>query len=484
MDGGWRYRLVSVLGAGTLAFLAVAVANNPLVQTGYRLLPVIGHLPFDPPGAVEFAIEAGTTVVVVVGALFPLYKPRPRRILDVAMLSTQRTLVALFTLAGIGYFDYTYRLPRATMVVAGAILVVAIPAWFVTIRRRPGDGDRTVLVGDDPVAMDKVLGEIDGAVLGYVSPPTGYEMQTESESDPVSVADGGQVRPRTIDDLGFLGGFSRLDDVLIDYDVDTAVLAFRHADRGEFFGALDTCYEHGVTAKVHRDHADRVLTGEDVAEKLVRIDLEPWDWQDYAIKRLFDVVFAGCGLLVLSPVMVMIAVAIKLDSPDPVLYSQERTAEFGETFTVYKFRSMISGAEAETGAKLSTEDAGGVDPRVTRVGRVLRATHLDEIPQLWSILVGDMSVVGPRPERPALDADIEQGVVDWRRRWFVKPGLTGLAQINDVTGVEPSEKLKYDLQYIRQQSVWFDVKIVIRQVWKVFDDFVHLLKRGILDRVR
>jgi len=477
MDGGWRYRLVSVLGAGTLAFLAVAVANNPLVQTGYRLLPVIGHLPFDPPGAVEFAIEAGTTVVVVVGALFPLYKPRPRRILDVAMLSTQRTLVALFTLAGIGYFDYTYRLPRATMVVAGAILVVAIPAWFVTIRRRPGDGDRTVLVGDDPVAMDKVLGEIDGAVLGYVSPPTGYEMQTESESDPVSVADGGQVRPRTIDDLGFLGGFSRLDDVLIDYDVDTAVLAFRHADRGEFFGALDTCYEHGVTAKVHRDHADRVLTGEDVGEKLVRIDLEPWDWQDYVLKRAFDVAFAAGTLLFMSPLLAIIGLAIKLQDGGPILYRQERTAEFGQMFTIYKFRSMTPDDE-------DTSPDSEEDYRVTRVGRVLRKTHLDEIPQLWTILTGKMSVVGPRAVWTEEEIHLEEETAAWRKRWFIKPGLTGVAQINDATSTDAKAKLRYDLEYIRRQSFWFDLRIVIRQVWKVFDDFVHLLKRGILDRVR
>ncbi|KPN29350.1 putative UDP-glucose lipid carrier transferase [Halolamina pelagica] len=104
---------------------------------------------------------------------------------------------------------------------------------------------------------------------------------------------------------------------------------------------------------------------------------------------------------------------------------------------------------------------------MTRVGRLLRQTHLDEIPQLWAVLKGDMSAVGPRPERPELDSDIETGVVDWQKRWFVKPGLTGLAQVNDVTGAEPEMKLRYDLQYVKQQSFTFDMKLVIRQVWKV-----------------
>src|SRR5699024_7652054 len=157
-------------------------------------------------------------------------------------------------------------------------------------------------------------------------------------------------------------------------------------------------------------------------------------------KRLFDIGFALSALIVLSPIIVLIGGAIKLNDGGPLLYSQERTAEFGDTFPIFKFRSMVPNAEAKTGAKLSEEDVGGIDPRVTRIGRVLRKTHLDEIPQLWSILAGDMSVVGPRPERPELDDDIESNLLKWRRRWFVKPGLTGLAQVNNATGHDPERK--------------------------------------------
>jgi lipopolysaccharide/colanic/teichoic acid biosynthesis glycosyltransferase len=177
----------------------------------------------------------------------------------------------------------------------------------------------------------------------------------------------------------------------------------------------------------------------------------------------------------------VIAIAIKLDSRGPIFYSQTRTAAFGETFRVYKFRSMVTDAEADTGAKLSEEDTGKGDPRVTRVGKVLRRTHLDEIPQLWSILVNDMSVVGPRPERPELDNDIETNVDKWRRRWFVKPGLTGMAQINGATGHQPAQKIQYDIQYIRQQSFSFDLKIVVRQLYTVLVD-VGTLLGGMLRR--
>jgi lipopolysaccharide/colanic/teichoic acid biosynthesis glycosyltransferase len=136
---------------------------------------------------------------------------------------------------------------------------------------------------------------------------------------------------------------------------------------------------------------------------------------------------------------------------------------------------MVENAEAETGVTISEEDAGGVDPRVTRVGRILRRTHLDEVPQLWSVLVGDMSVVGPRPAQTAIEHEFESGVPQWPKRWFVKPGLTGLAQIRGVTGHEPAEKLRNDLEYIRRQSLSFDVRIVVREISDVLSDLVGVL---------
>jgi lipopolysaccharide/colanic/teichoic acid biosynthesis glycosyltransferase len=381
-------------------------------------------------------------------------------------------------LAALGYFNYSYRLPRSTLMLTTVTLFVLLPLFTVAIRRNPSSRSRAIIVGDDPEAMAAILEATDLPVIGYVSPPTSYATDDRVGIDSTPATDGGAVGTveSELDELDCLGGLSRLEEVLIEYDVDTALLAFVETDRAEFFGTLDTCNEHGVSAMVHRDHADHVLTRDELGGDLVEIDLEPWDWQDYVLKRLFDGAFAATGLVVLSPVMLAIAVAIKLDSPGPVLYSQERTAAFGETFDVYKFRSMVPDAEAETGPKLSEEDKGGTDWRVTSVGAFLRRTHLDEIPQLWSILIGDMSVVGPRPERPELDADIERGVGEWPRRWFVKPGLTGLAQIRGATGHDPREKLRYDVQYIRKRSFWFDLKVVIRQIWLVGEDVVETVR--------
>jgi len=469
MTTGWRYRTLAVVGVAALTALAVLVANHAVPQYLFTTyVPVFNRLEVTVLEGQSLRRALSMAVVFTIGALVPLYKPRPRRILDVVFLTQKRVVVSGLALATLGYFKWSHRLPRATLVMLTGILVLVIPAWFVAIRRPvTGEMERTIIVGDDLSQMRSVRDAVEGQLLGYLCPTAALPV-----ADPHQVvADGGVAG---FEDMDHLGGLSRVEDVLVEYDVDTVILAFGEADRGEFFGALDACYEHGVAAKVHRDYTDSVLTPDSSVGPLVDVEVEPWDWQDYAFKRTFDVCFAAVGLLVWAPAMLVIAVAIKLDSPGPVLYKQERTAVLGETFPVYKFRSMVVDAEAKTGATISEEDAGDVDPRVTRVGRVLRKTHVDEVPQLWSVLKGDMSVVGPRPERPELDSDIEAGVVDWRKRWFVKPGLTGLAQVNDVTGAEPAEKIRYDLQYVKQQSFWFDVKLVIRQIWKVGIDVIDL----------
>lgn len=477
MTSGWRYRVLAAAGSAALTVLSVAIASHPAVEAAMDLVPLLRRLSLGPAAPGRLLSEAATATVAVLAALIPLYKPRPRRILDTISLAQKRVFLATIGLAAIGYFDYTYRLPRLTLILTSVMLFAFIPAWFLVIRRKPQEsGGRAIIVGDDPETIADILEAAEQSVLGYVSPPSAYYGDEVPDVAAPGYTDGGAMGD--FDDLSCLGGLSRLDEVLVDYDVDAALLAFARPDREEFFGTLDTCYEHGVAAKVHRNHADAVLTHSVEKGPLIDVNLEPWDWQDHVFKRAFDVFFAAGTLLALSPVILAVAIAVKLEDGGPILYGQERTAWMGGTFQVYKFRSMIPDAESQSGVKLSEEDAGRVDPRVTRVGRFIRQTHIDEIPQLWSILIGEMSVVGPRPERPELDRDMELDADQWRSRWFVKPGLTGLAQINGVTGHNPEQKLRYDVEYIRNQSFWFDLKIVVRQVWQVLEDAASLLQAG------
>ncbi|MFB6228315.1 MAG: sugar transferase [Halobacteriales archaeon] len=476
MLSGKRYRVGSAVGTAALTSGALVVANaRPVQEAVTTHVPLVWNFQPTVLDGGEFLFAMLVTLVVIGAAVAPLYKPQPRRILSIIFRAQKRVVLAGTGLATLGYFGFSYGPPQGVLLTLVATLCVALPLWFVAIRRVPnGERECTVVVGDDPMEIRRVYDALDSGVVGYVGPEAARTDGGELVRG-VEIAGATAKQPPVVD-LSRLGGFSRLSDVICDHEVDTVAFAFADTDRGEFFGSLETCHDHGVDAVIRRTRADSVLVSDDPGSELVEIDIEPWDWQDRAVKRLFDIGFAATGLLVLSPVILVIAAAVKLEDGGSVLYGQDRTAELGETFTVYKFRSMVENAEEITGAKLSEEDRGERDPRVTRVGWLLRKTHMDEIPQLWSILVGDMSVVGPRPERPELDSDIEEQVFRWRQRWFVKPGLTGLAQINDVTGHEPAKKLRYDIEYIREQSLRDDVAIVIRQVWMVVVDGVAVLR--------
>ena len=171
-----------------------------------------------------------------------------------------------------------------------------------------------------------------------------------------------------------------------------------------------------------------------------------------ALKRASDVVLALVGLLLASPAMLIVALVLRFGSTGPVLYSQTRVGKDGVNFTMYKFRSMRVDAEAASGAVWSTQN----DPRVTAVGRFLRRTRLDELPQLWNVLRGDMSIVGPRPERPEFIAELSQKIPFYGQRHVVRPGLTGWAQVRHRYGStvdDAQEKLQYDLFYIKHLSL-------------------------------
>jgi len=186
------------------------------------------------------------------------------------------------------------------------------------------------------------------------------------------------------------------------------------------------------------------------------------------LKRAFDVLVSGAGLIVLSPISLLIAMAIKLDDGGAVLFSQERVGLNGRVFKVHKFRSMVVDAERHTGAVQATID----DPRITRVGRILRATAFDEMPQLWNILTGDMSVVGPRPLRPG-EADTTadgahlplSAIRGYEGRHRVRPGLTGLAQVYAPRDLPRTGKFRYDLLYQRRASFCLDLRLVFQSFW-------------------
>jgi sugar transferase (PEP-CTERM system associated) len=180
-------------------------------------------------------------------------------------------------------------------------------------------------------------------------------------------------------------------------------------------------------------------------------------------KRMMDVVLSLTGILLVLPLLPLLALAIRLDTRGPVFFRQVRVGEYDRTFQVIKFRTMQEDAEKQTGAVWSEEH----DPRITRVGSFLRKTRLDEVPQLFNVLTGDMSFVGPRPERPEFVAMLKEVIPYYSERHFVKPGITGWAQVSYPYGAsveDAIEKLRYDLYYIKHLSASFDIYIVLKTI--------------------
>ena len=179
-----------------------------------------------------------------------------------------------------------------------------------------------------------------------------------------------------------------------------------------------------------------------------------------AVKRMFDIIMSLIAIIVLAVPMIIIAIAIKITSDGTVLYKQERLGLDGKPFMIVKFRTMDMDAEAN-GARWS---AGDDDPRIFPLGRFLRKTRLDELPQLWNILKGELSIVGPRPERDCFYKEFETYIHGFSNRLKVKPGLTGLAQVNGGYDLKPEEKIVYDMEYIEKRSIRMDLRCIIKTI--------------------
>ena len=179
------------------------------------------------------------------------------------------------------------------------------------------------------------------------------------------------------------------------------------------------------------------------------------------LKRLIDIFGATFALLVLLPVLICVAAAIRLDSRGPVLFRQVRIGRGCAEFRIYKFRSMVPDAP-----RLGGHSTQMNDPRITKVGRFIRRTSLDELPQLVNVLLGDMSIIGPRPDVAAQRAEYSEQ--QWRERHSVRPGITGLAQATLRSDATPAQRLELDLRYVREQSLWLDIKIVFGTMRQLF----------------
>lgn len=268
--------------------------------------------------------------------------------------------------------------------------------------------------------------------------------------------------------LKILGFIKKLPTIVAEYKVEEVILSMGKVPNRKAAEIIGMCEELPVLIKIEPDLYSIVLgqakTNQIYGFPLIEIHPElmpPWEKK---VKRFIDILFSLFGLIVLSPILILFAILIKAESPGPVFFKQKRVGKNGKTFMVYKFRSMIQDAERYTGPVW----AGKADPRITRVGRFIRKVRIDEFPQLINVLNGDMSLVGPRPERPYFVEKLKREYPFYTRRLKVQPGVTGWAQVKgkyDTTIEEAKEKLDYDLYYIDNISLRLDFLIMFYTIY-------------------
>jgi exopolysaccharide biosynthesis polyprenyl glycosylphosphotransferase len=331
----------------------------------------------------------------------------------------------------------------------------ALRLFARSARRRGFNTRRFAVVGEGAIARQIVR-------TMSAHPEWGYEFAGY-------VVDG--QAPGPLDPKKILGTLDELQRLLETTVLDEVIFVMGRARLPAIEEMVLSCEELGVSARICMDvFATRIATRavEDLdGIPLLSLSTVPQDALALAAKRVVDLVVSMTALLVLSPLLLGVAIAIRLDSPGPVLFRQRRVGMNGREFTLLKFRSMYQDAEARLEALRSKNEVSGPvfkmrdDPRVSRVGRFIRRTSIDEFPQFWNVLRGEMSVVGPRPPLPS---EVQQYRRPHLRRLSVKPGITCTWQVSGRSGIGFDRWMELDLSYIDNWSFWHDMKILARTI--------------------
>ncbi|OPZ23393.1 MAG: UDP-glucose:undecaprenyl-phosphate glucose-1-phosphate transferase [bacterium ADurb.BinA186] len=267
--------------------------------------------------------------------------------------------------------------------------------------------------------------------------------------------------------LKYLGKLSDLKEIIGEYKIDQVIASETKLSQSRIAEIVEICSDKSIALNfvpaIFSAMTLNVRNETIGSMPVLRVETIPLDGWGRIIKRISDFIFALICLVIASPVMLIIAVLEKLTSRGPVLYSHDRIGRDGVKFKVYKFRSMyIDKCDfAEGGSKWTTK--ADEKDRITPLGKILRKTNLDELPQLWNILIGTMSFVGPRPEQPKFVEKFDKEIPEYYKRHRVKSGLTGWAQVNGLKGdTSIAERVRYDMFYIENWNIWFDIRIMIK----------------------
>lgn len=424
----------------------------------------------DPANNVPYTAYLPLVILQTLVLLFALRREggydlrRTRPLFDELYGVLNATTTAIMLLIVFVFFYRSLFYSRIIFVYAGILILVLLGSLRLVRRlilgrlRQAGQGvDRLLIIG---------AGEVGRAVMRNIiaQPELGYQVVGFLDDDPAkSSIDIGPIKA--------LGAVENLPQVIQTLDIAQVIITLPWQYHRKTVRLVLEAEEAGVRARVVPDLFQLSLGGVDVETingiPLISIKQTALTGWNLAIKRILDLSFALAFMLVTAPVWLIIAVAIKLDSPGPVFFKQERAGKGGKPFQVYKFRSMVVGAEAEQAKLAAQNEATGPlfkmrdDPRRTRVGRFIRQTSLDELPQFINVIRGEMSVVGPRP---ALFSEVAQYQEWQRKRLDIQPGITGLWQVSGRSDLTFDEMVMLDIYYGENWSLGADIRIMLRTI--------------------
>lgn len=401
-------------------------------------------------------------LLLVVYFFMEVYSPMRSRMFRKEMLLVIRAhAVGMAIVYGLLYLTKMYIYSRVVLFAFGIMGVVlllleryAVRRFLRYLRKTGYNQKHLLIIGAGKVGMDfaqKVSShkEFGYNVLGFLDDDTGKK--------------GTEILGRRV-----LGDCRVLPDLLAANSVDEVIVALPLSAYQKYHGIVDTCEKAGVRVRIIPDYFDYLpgrLKIEEFDEfPLLNIRHVPLDDPfNRFIKRVFDIVVSFMAILLTAPVMLAIVIGVKLTSPGPVFFKQERVGLNNRPFNMLKFRSMRVAEDKSADTKWTTAD----DPRKTKFGAFIRKTSLDELPQFLNVLIGDMSVVGPRPERPFFVEEFKEKIPKYMVKHQVKPGITGWAQVNGWRGDTSIEKrIECDIYYIENWDLLFDIKIMFLTVFK------------------
>lgn len=394
-----------------------------------------------------------TALTLYFFAIAGLYRPVPGKSrLDMIFGVVRGIVFSLGILMALSFFyrDFSYSRLITVMGMAIAALLISI--------------ERMILVSVEGALLGRGIGTSRLLVVGTGSgfkniaekmtanPHKGYELIGYIEENP----------GKTLRDIPLLGTIDEMEQILVVQNIDVVVLVLDASHHADVQDIVDLCDKRNVDCYLSPDTVGLIVGPREYQDicgvPLIMVKGLRIKGVNAFVKRLSDIIFTLIIMIFMLPVITVIAILVRLDSPGPIFYMQKRVGMDGKIFWMFKFRSMKTEAEAGNGPAWSMTE----DPRVTRLGYYLRKFSIDEIPQLFNVIKGDMSLVGPRPERPYFVEQFEKGVPRYMERHKVKSGMTGWAQANGLRGdTSITERVQYDLYYIENWSLWFDIKIII-----------------------